>query len=126
VGTPWRIRVVSAHLDNIASRRYGWIGGEYGRARQARGLVALLRDDVPTILGGDFNTWFGSSEPAYVETAAAFPQTRMADRRATFRGLLRLDHVFLRLPPGWGAEFRRGDDRFGSDHYPLVGTLRFR
>jgi endonuclease/exonuclease/phosphatase family metal-dependent hydrolase len=125
-GVPWRIRVVSAHLDNIASPRYGWIGGEYGRARQARGLVALLRDDVPTVLGGDFNTWFGFSEPAYVETAAAFPQTRMPDRRATFRGLLRLDHVFLRLSPDWAAEFRRGDDRFGSDHYPLVGTLRFR
>ena len=125
-GTPWRIRVVSAHLDNIASARYAWIGGEYGRARQARGLVALLSDEVPTVLGGDFNTWFGFSEPAYVETAAAFPQTRMRDRRATFRWLLRLDHVFLRLSPGWGAEFRRGDDRFGSDHYPLVGTLRFR
>lgn len=125
-GTPWRVRFVNAHLDNIASARYGWVGGEYGRARQARGLVDLLSDDVPTVLGGDFNTWFGASEPAYIETALAFPQTRMSDTRPTFRGLLRLDHVFLRLSPGWLAEFRRGDDRFGSDHYPLIGTLRFR
>lgn len=125
-GTPWRVRVVSAHLDNIASARHGWIGGEYGRARQARGLVALLRDGMPTVLGGDFNTWFGASEPAYLETLAQYPQTPTTDTRATFRGLLRLDHVFLRLTPGWRGEFRRGDDRFGSDHYPLVGTLRFR
>jgi endonuclease/exonuclease/phosphatase family metal-dependent hydrolase len=124
-GERWRVRVVSAHLDNLASARYGWLGGEYGRARQARGLVDLLRDDVPTVLGGDFNTWFGAAEPAYIETAAAFPRTHMRDTRATFRGLLRLDHVFLRLAPGWAAEFRRAERRFGSDHYPLVGTLRF-
>ncbi len=125
-GVPWRVRVVNAHLDNLAGARHGWLGGEYGRARQARGLVALLRDGVPTILGGDFNTWLGASEQAYIETAEAFPDTRATDTRATFRGLLRLDHVFLRLAPGWRAEFRRADDRFGSDHYPLVGTLRFR
>ncbi|HEX6975685.1 MAG TPA: endonuclease/exonuclease/phosphatase family protein [Vicinamibacterales bacterium] len=125
-GQTWKVRMVNAHLDNMASARYGWVGGEYGRARQARGLVDLLRDDVPTVLAGDFNTWFGTSEPAYIETAAAFPQTRMQDRRATFRGLLRLDHVFLRLTAGWRGDFRRGESRFGSDHYPLVGTLRFR
>ena len=55
-----------------------------------------------------------------------FPRRACATRAPTFRGLLRLDHVFLRLAPGWVAEFRRGDERFGSDHYPLVGTLRFR
>lgn len=125
-GTPWKVRLVNVHLDNMASARHGWVGGEYGRTRQARGLVGLLRDDMPTVLAGDFNTWFGASEKAYIETAAAFPQTSMPDTRPTFRGLLRLDHVFLRLTPGWAAAFRRGDDRFGSDHYPLVGTLRFR
>ena len=40
--------------------------------------------------------------------------------------MLRLDHAFFRLGPGWHAEFRRADSRFGSDHYPLVGSLRFR
>jgi endonuclease/exonuclease/phosphatase family metal-dependent hydrolase len=125
-GAPWRVRLVNAHLDNMASARHGWVGGEYGRTRQARGLVGLLRDEVPTVLAGDFNTWFGASEKAYIETAEAFPQTYMPDTRPTFRGLLRLDHVFLRLSPGWTASFRRGNDRFGSDHYPLIGTLRFR
>jgi endonuclease/exonuclease/phosphatase family metal-dependent hydrolase len=124
-GTPWHVRLVSAHLDNLAGIRRAWIGAEYGRTRQARGLTALLHDTEPTILAGDFNTWFGFSDQAYIETARAFPETRIDDRRATFHGLLRLDHVFFRLAPGWRAEFRRASSRFGSDHYPLVGTLQF-
>ena len=122
-GVPWRVRVVSAHLDNMAGARRAWVLAEHGRARQARGLTSLFQDDQPTILAGDFNTWFGFSDQAYLETARAFPDTRVLDRRATFRGLLRLDHVFVRLAHGWRAEFRRAGGRFGSDHYPLVGTL---
>jgi endonuclease/exonuclease/phosphatase family metal-dependent hydrolase len=124
-GDAWRLRVVSAHLDNLGGIRRGWIGSEYGRARQARSLTELLGDDESTILAGDFNTWFGFSDQAYVETARAFPDTRVSDRRATFRGLLRLDHIFVRLVPGWHLDFHRASSRFGSDHYPLVGTLRF-
>jgi endonuclease/exonuclease/phosphatase family metal-dependent hydrolase len=124
-GAPWRIRLVSAHLDNMGSAKRGWVGSEYGRTRQARGLAALLHDDRPTILAGDFNTWFGFSDQVFRETAHEFPQTRVTDRRATFRGLLRLDHVFYRLPSGWRLDVRRGESRFGSDHYPLVGSLHF-
>lgn len=124
-GVPWRLRVVSAHLDNTVARR-AWIGSEYGRARQARGLVALLQGNVPTVLGGDFNTWFGFSDQAYLETALAFPQTPTFDNRATFRGMLRLDHLFYRFPAGWQASARRADERYGSDHAPLIGTVRFR
>ena len=124
-GEPWRVRLVSAHLDNMGTIRRAWIGAEYGRARQARQLAALLQDDEPTVLAGDFNTWFGFSDQAYVETARRFPQTNVGDRRPTFRGLLRLDHVFYRLEPDWQMEVRRAESRFGSDHYPLVGALRF-
>jgi endonuclease/exonuclease/phosphatase family metal-dependent hydrolase len=124
-GDAWRVRLVSAHLDNMSTIRRAWIGAEYGRARQARELAALLQDNVPTVLAGDFNTWFGFSDSAYLETARRFPQTAVADRRPTFRGVLRLDHVFYRLEPAWRAEFRRGESRFGSDHYPLVGSLQF-
>lgn len=125
-GVPWTLRVVSAHLDNRMGARRAWIAGEHGRARQARGLAGVLGSETPTILAGDFNTWSGFSEQAYTETAVAFPDTRVTDKRATFHGLLRLDHVFYRLAAGWRAEFRRGNDRFGSDHYPLLGAVRFR
>jgi endonuclease/exonuclease/phosphatase family metal-dependent hydrolase len=123
-GATWHLRVVSAHLDNmIGVRRMLASGGEFARARQARGLVDLLDGSAPLVLGGDFNTWFGFSDRGYLDTARSFPQTVVTDRRPTFRGLLRLDHLFFRFPAGWRAEFHRGDDRFGSDHFPLVGTV---
>ena len=124
-GTPWSLRVASVHLDNLGGARRAWIASEYGRARQARGLADVLGAAGPTILGGDFNTWFGFSDQAYIETARAFPDTRVTDRRATFRRLLRLDHMFFRLAQGWRMEVHRAPSAYGSDHYPLIGTLRF-
>lgn len=124
-GVPWTVRLVSAHLDNLIGMKRVWIASEYGRARQARGLTSLLSDPLPTVLAGDFNTWFGFDDVAYRETARWFPDTRVTDRRGTFHGVLRLDHVFSRLQDGWHLQIGRGESRFGSDHYPLVGTLRF-
>jgi endonuclease/exonuclease/phosphatase family metal-dependent hydrolase len=124
-GEPWSLRLASVHLDNLVGARNGWIATEYGRARQARGLREAFDNEKPLVLAGDFNTWFGFSDQAYVETARAFPQTRVQDTRRTFRGLLRLDHVFYRLPPGWKAEVRRADSSLGSDHYPLITTITF-
>lgn len=123
-GEPWHIRMVSAHLDGFASMKYGWLGGEFGRARQARALRDATTRDGAVVLGADLNTWFGFTERAYVETAAAFPDTRVTDQRATFGGLMRLDHLFFRLDDGWHAEFSRADDRHGSDHFPLIATIR--
>ena len=123
-GQPWMMRVVSAHLDNMSGMRRLWIASEFGRVRQVRGLVNQLDDDSTLVLGGDFNTWFGFADQAFRETARAFPRTRVTDRRATFRGLLRLDHLFFRLPEGWNADFRRADESYGSDHYPLIARIR--
>lgn len=123
-GAPWTLRVVSAHLDNMVSvQRLLASGGEVARTRQTRGLLSALAGDAPLVLGGDLNSWFGFSDRAYVEAAKAFPRTVVTDRRPTFRGLLRLDHLFFRLPDGWRADFHRANDRFGSDHYPLIATI---
>jgi endonuclease/exonuclease/phosphatase family metal-dependent hydrolase len=123
-GRRWTLRVVSAHLDNVAGRGRLWmLGSGSARKRQARALLTYLNDTMPTVLAGDFNTWFGFADRTYRETARAFHAPDPDDRRATFRGLLRLDHVFTRLPEGWRARSERGDSRFGSDHYPLITTL---
>jgi endonuclease/exonuclease/phosphatase family metal-dependent hydrolase len=125
-GAPWRVRVVSAHLDNMVGARRLWVaGGELGRTRQARGLVSALADEKSLVLGGDLNTWFGFRDSAYLTAARAFPQTQVSDRRATFHGLLRLDHLFFRLDEGWRAAFHRAEDRYDSDHYPLIGQITF-
>lgn len=122
-GRSWSLRFVSAHLDNTGSLRRVWIGAEFGRARQARGLSDALRAVDNVVLGGDFNTWFGFSDRAYHELAREYPQTSVTDTRRTFRGLLRLDHIFYRLPQGWQASVRREESSRGSDHYPLVARL---
>ena len=123
-GAPWTLRVVSAHLDNMAGFRRAWIfGSQYARMRQGRALVAYLEGSACAVLAGDFNTWSGFSDGAYQETARAFPGTRPTDRRPTFRGGLRLDHMFFRLPDGWTARAERGSSRYGSDHFPLIGTI---
>jgi endonuclease/exonuclease/phosphatase family metal-dependent hydrolase len=125
-GTPWRLRLVNAHLDNTFNPLRLSLASEYGRTRQARGLLSALDNPEPLILGGDFNTWSGFSDQAYRTLARSFTATRVVDRRATFRGWLRLDHLFFRPAPGWTFSFRRADERFGSDHFPLVGSVRFR
>lgn len=122
-GEAWRLRLVSAHLDNMAGSRRLWLAGEPARVRQTRGLLSLLQDETAVVLGGDFNTWFGFADQAFREASRAFPGTRVTDRRATFHGVMRLDHLFFRLPEGWSARFRRADDRYGSDHYPLIATV---
>jgi endonuclease/exonuclease/phosphatase family metal-dependent hydrolase len=125
-GSPWRLRLVSAHLDNMSGVRRLWVAGsEFGRLRQTRGLLRALSGDAPLVLGADMNTLFGFRDAAYAEAALAFPDTRVTDRRATFQGLLRLDHLFFRLPAGWSSGFRRADHDYGSDHYPLIGTIAF-
>ena len=123
-GAPWRLRLVNAHLDNTFDLRRLWLAAEYGRTRQARSLLSALPIEEPLILGGDFNTWSGFSDQTYLTLARAFPSRHVTDPRATFLGVLRLDHLFFRLDPGWTATVRRGDDRFGSDHYPLIATVR--
>jgi endonuclease/exonuclease/phosphatase family metal-dependent hydrolase len=123
-GIAWTMRVVSAHLDNVSGPRRLWVlGSEWARIRQARSLAAWVSDSFPTVLGADLNTWAGFSDGAYEEMARAFHAPMPRDRRPTFLGLLRLDHLFFRLPRGWRATFERGSSRLGSDHYPLIARV---
>ncbi len=117
----WKLRLVSAHFTNTVGHHL-WLASEYGRLRQARALAAALDQTVPTILGGDLNTWFGYHDAAYRELARRFPNLGPLDRRPTF-GIMRLDHLLYRLPAGWLATVRRGESRYGSDHYPLIAEL---
>lgn len=115
------MRIASVHLDVAASFRKLWFFR--ARTRQVRGLLSVLPASGPMIVGGDFNTWFGFSDGAYKAMAAAVPDISGVDRRPTM-SVLRLDHVFSRLPDGWRAEARRLDQRLGSDHYPILVEFR--
>jgi endonuclease/exonuclease/phosphatase family metal-dependent hydrolase len=123
-GDAWTLTVASAHFDNLIGLKSAWLFSGPARQRQARGLIESLPAGDRVVVGGDLNTWFGFRDPAYLEMARHFPDTPGDDDRPTFMGLLRLDHMFFRLPDGWAASSRRLDDRFGSDHYPLLGWVR--
>ena len=118
---PWRLRLVSAHFTNTVGHHF-WLFSELGRVRHALALASTLAADEPMLLGGDFNTWFGYQDPAYQLLARQFPNGPPEDRRATF-AIMRLDHLFYRLPKGWHATVRRADQKYGSDHYPLIAEI---
>ena len=136
-GTPWRLRIASVHLENRPGARRLWVRAGAARSRQAAALLAGLEvgpwpgvdpassGDDTLVVGGDFNTWLGRREEALDRMRAAFPAWPAEDQRATMRGWLRLDYLFARLSPQARAIHRRLDDRYGSDHYPVVAAIDF-
>jgi endonuclease/exonuclease/phosphatase family metal-dependent hydrolase len=120
--SPLRLRLTDVHLDNRAPARRLWLFASTTRLRQARGLLRALGTTEPAVVGGDFNTWYGFDDPVFNEMATAFGTEILADRGPTFAGLLRLDHLFFRLPDGWRATLTRLE-KFGSDHNPLMARV---
>jgi hypothetical protein len=124
------LRVVDVHLEPLSSPQSLWFFRN-PRRRQMAALLDLMaasrfEDDVAwvgTVVGGDFNTVRnGDAEGVYREARAWSSGFAQEDRRATHL-LGRLDYLFFRLPPGLEAGTRRVDDRFGSDHRPVMGQV---
>lgn len=133
-GHPWRLRVVSVHLENRSGMRRVWVRAGASRTRQAEALLEALGFDphapgAPVddgvVVAGDFNTWLGDDEQALRLLHEAFPEGPPPDPRPTMENGWRLDHVFVRLPAHVTASHRRLDSSYGSDHYPVVTTLDF-
>jgi endonuclease/exonuclease/phosphatase family metal-dependent hydrolase len=114
----------SAHLSTRSTARSLWVFGATSQRReQARAIAAQTSVHELMILGADLNTWMGGpDEPAAKDLAHAFPSTPDGPREATAPvGVL--DYLFFRAPSGWQARMTRAGDRYGSDHYPLIGWL---
>ena len=129
-GRPSTLRVVNTHLEPLSSPQSLWFFRN-PRRRQMAALLDLLSasrfdDDVAwvgTVVGGDFNTIRnGAEEAVYREARAWSSGFAQEDRRATHL-LGRLDYLFFRLAPGLAAVTRRVDERFGSDHHPVMGRV---
>ncbi len=132
-GRAWRLRVVSAHLENRPGPRRLWARAAAARTRQAEALVDALAlsptDDaasLPMVVGGDFNVWLGLREDTLRQLRHAFGAFPAEDTRPTMvQNAWRLDYLFPRLPATMPTTHRRLDSAFGSDHYPVVATLDF-
>lgn len=130
-GEPWSVRLVNVHFDNRSRNNRFFRSLGAGRTRQARALVKVIGDDSTTVLGGDLNTWSaGFLEGAVNVLRERFPIPHESPTLPTLAvkwgiGAMRLDRLMFRLPTRHTAEARRLDDPRGSDHYPLLGWIRF-
>lgn len=121
------LSLVNVHLD---PRSAGWrlhrsLGA--GRERQAKWLLRVLDEKVPTLLAGDFNTWVrGENEHAisHIKSRFAAPATDGGTLAVSrFFPSLRLDHAFFRLPKEWRFECHVAERAYGSDHHAIVGRV---
>jgi endonuclease/exonuclease/phosphatase family metal-dependent hydrolase len=135
---------VSAHLENRKALRRGGpvaLGLPRARASQAARLAeAVIRVDGPgsVVIGADLNVPFGSRDPAYraLLRAGLTPAERFGPRGHTLHTALRLvlDYVLYHSVDGRIASVRvrrldehsrdRGTSVFGSDHHPMLATVR--
>lgn len=126
---PRLLQVVDAHLEPLSSPKTLWLF-KNPRGRQVQAILDLLATPRFTdpmvagvVLGGDFNTVrSGAGESAYRLARAWSSGMVREDRRRTHM-MGRLDYLFFKLGDGWSASTRRLDERFGSDHYPVLGTF---
>ena len=127
---PQRLELMDAHLEPLSSPKTLWIF-KNPRRKQVRAMLEVLesprykREDVAgVVLGGDFNTIRGGArEDAYRLARSWATALDREDPRGTHM-MGRLDYLFFRSDSGWTASTRRLDERFGSDHHPLLGTFQ--
>jgi len=126
-----RLQLLNAHLEPLSSPSSLWLFRN-PRRRQMSAILDLVRssrfDDEATsvgaIVGGDFNTiQGGAGEDAYRDAHAWTRGLVAEDQRSThFMG--RLDYLLVRLSSDWAANTIRVDDKYGSDHHPVLGRFQ--
>jgi len=117
-----RVLVINAHFENRASLLRA-LFSDTARGRQADALLGALPSAGTIVLGGDFNTWLGPTEPAWRKLAARFPDTPGGPFEPTFRGRLILDHLFFDVPDQWQIVRLVAKETYGSDHSPVIGII---
>jgi endonuclease/exonuclease/phosphatase family metal-dependent hydrolase len=128
-GNPWRLRLCSLHLATRTGFPRYFASAGAGRLKQAKAVVKAL-PETPCVLGGDFNSWAPRPlERTIPYIRRHFDQPDELDTKGTVALRLwpdkRIDYLLLRLPEGMEGRYHRLDERYGSDHYPLLGWIRF-
>ena len=126
---PQRLELVDAHLEPLSSPKTLWVF-KNPRAGQVRAILDLLDDRrasrdrrrSPASCSAAISIPCDPAPAKTPITSRARGRTawRSEDRRNTHM-MGRLDYLFFRLGDGWSASTRRLDERFGSDHYPVLG-----
>ena len=126
---PKRLELMDAHLEPVSSAKTLWVF-KNPRAGQVRAVLDAL--DAPRyasnavigiVLGGDFNTIQSGADEAAYHLARTWGTGFVTEDSRNTHLMGRLDYLFFRMADGWTASTRRLDERFGSDHYPVIGTF---
>lgn len=125
-GQMWNLVVASVHLENRApGSPRSWA---HGRAKQAEALVKNLPDSVLLAVGGDLNTLSGADEPAVRIIGGKFANSPEHQTKNTFLSYVvvrsQLDYLFFRCLGHHRSTYWRANNRYGSDHYPIMGFVR--
>jgi endonuclease/exonuclease/phosphatase family metal-dependent hydrolase len=125
-----RLEVINAHLEPLSSPKTLWVF-QNPRGPQVRAILDLLATPryhgaAGVVWGGDFNTVRGGEDEDAYRRARAWSSGLSREDRRTTHMMGRLDYLFFRLAPEWAAVTTRLDDRFGSDHHPVLGTISSR
>ena len=116
------VSVAVIHLDALGSaRRLRVLWTPWLRDRQLKSMVSLLPGG-PLVVGADLNTWHGRDEMAARSLRTLFRDEPLSIDRQGF-GLRVLDYMFFRAAPPHHATYRQVENRYGSDHQPLVGWM---
>jgi hypothetical protein len=124
------LRLMNVHLEPLSSPQSLWVFRN-PRGRQIRAVLSLLaesrgKDDsvsVGTVLGGDLNTIQGGADESAYEHARAWSTGFAREDPRTTHMMGRLDYLFFRLRPEIKAAVMRIEEKFGSDHHPLLGRF---
>lgn len=122
-GTSAPLRVASVHLD-VWPALLPSLVDPTRRFRQVAGLLeSAATDSLPVVIGGDFNT-ASVRDPLITNLRQQFPESVLPPScRTKYRFCT--DYIFQQLAPSWAATpYRILDDKYGSDHRPLVMVVR--
>jgi endonuclease/exonuclease/phosphatase family metal-dependent hydrolase len=125
-GSTWKLALVSVHFENRGPGRPGdWV---HGRAKQAEALMAALPESDLAVIGGDFNTMRGATEPAVKIVSARIANMQEHQDKTTYvtYAVVRsqLDYLFFKGAGAKQSKYWRARSRYDSDHYPIMGFLR--
>ena len=115
--------VGAVHLDALGSgsRRLWVFWTPWLREVQIRSMASRLPDG-PLVIGGDLNTWHGRGERAVRFLDHLQDATPVSVDRPGL-SLRVLDYLFFRTGQDRRAHYRQVENRYGSDHSPLVGWV---
>ena len=116
------VSIAVLHFDALGGgRRLRMFWTPWLRDVQVRSTASILPGG-PLVVGADLNTWHGRDELAARFLARLFRPTPLSiDRQGL--GLRVLDYMFFRAGADRRAYYRQVENRYGSDHRPLVGWV---